>query len=54
LTKDRESAASALKKLSQNNLGLPRPSNLYKFWYYSHPPLEERIEFYMKEEFEEI
>ncbi|MBC7087983.1 MAG: M48 family metallopeptidase [Tissierellales bacterium] len=54
LTKDRESAASALKKLSQNNLGLPRASKFYEFWYYSHPSLEERIEFYMTEDFEEI
>lgn len=54
LTKDRESAVSALKKINYTNLGLPRPSKFYEFWYYSHPSLEERIEFYMTEDFEEI
>lgn len=54
LTQDRLSAVSALKKLNQNNLSLPRASKFYEFWYYSHPSLEERIEFYMTEDFEEI
>lgn len=54
LTQDRLSAVFALKKLNQNNLSLPRASKFYEFWYYSHPSLEERIEFYMTEDFEEI
>lgn len=46
LTNDRESAVSAMKKLYDTSLGIPRPSNIYKIWYHSHPTLEERIEFY--------
>lgn len=44
LTKDRESAISTMIKLNEESLGIPRPSNIYKFWYHSHPPAEERIE----------
>lgn len=46
LTNDRESAISAMKKLYDTSLGVPRPSDIYKIWYHSHPTLEERIEFY--------
>lgn len=46
LTEDRESAITAMEKLYKENLGLPRPSNLYKIWYHTHPTLEERVEFY--------
>lgn len=46
LTNDRESAVSAMEKLYATSLGIPRPSNIYKTWYHSHPPLEERVEFY--------
>ncbi|MEW8974054.1 MAG: M48 family metallopeptidase [Tissierellaceae bacterium] len=46
LTKDREGAISAMEKLYKESLGLPRPSNLYKIWYHTHPTLEERVEFY--------
>ncbi len=46
LTGDRESAISAMQKLYDTSLGIPRPSNIYKIWYHSHPPLEERISFY--------
>lgn len=52
LTKDRESAVSAMEKLYEQSLGIPRPSKIYKLWYYTHPPLEERVEFYRTEEFE--
>ena len=52
LTKDRESAVSAMEKLYEQSLGIPRPSKIYKLWYYTHPPLEERVEFYKTEEFE--
>lgn len=46
LTDDRKSAVSAMEKLYNHSLGLPRPSKLYKIWYNSHPSLEERIYFY--------
>lgn len=46
LTEDRESAVRAMEKLYKENLGVPRPSNIYKIWYRSHPSLEERIDFY--------
>lgn len=52
LTKDRDSAVTAMEKLYKQSLGIPRPSKIYKLWYYSHPPLEERVEFYRTEEFE--
>ncbi len=51
LAQDRESAVTAMTKLYEKSLGLPRPSELYKFWYSSHPPIEERIEFYRTEDF---
>lgn len=53
LTEDRKSAISAMEKLQQESLGLPRPSKLYKIWYHTHPSLEERIEFYSKYKIEE-
>lgn len=46
LTDDRESAVSAMEKLYKESLGIPRPGNLYKIWYHSHPTLEERVDFY--------
>ncbi|MBU5256253.1 M48 family metallopeptidase [Tissierella praeacuta] len=46
LTEDRKSAASAMEKLYKESLGLPRPSNIFKIWYHTHPTLEERVEFY--------
>jgi STE24 endopeptidase len=39
-----ESLASALKKLSVNNLSNLRPHPVYVFFYYSHPPLLKRLE----------
>ncbi len=54
ITKDRDSAVSAMEKLYKKSLGLPRPSKFYKLWYHSHPPLEERIDFYINGEFEDI
>jgi len=54
LTEDRKSAASAMGKLYVENLGLPRPSNIYRLWYYTHPTLEERLEFYRTSDFEYI
>ena len=46
LTGDRESAVSAMEKLSDNNLGIKRTSKLYEVFYLTHPNLEDRIEFY--------
>ncbi|MFS8541793.1 MAG: M48 family metalloprotease, partial [Tissierellales bacterium] len=46
LTKNREAAISAMIKLRESNLSIPRPSRIYKIWYYTHPPVEERIEFF--------
>jgi Zn-dependent protease with chaperone function len=54
LTKDRESAITAMEKLYNTSLGVPRPSKIYKIWYHTHPPLEERVEFYKTVEFEKI
>ena len=36
--------ATALKKLTVNNLGNLRPHPLYVFFNYSHPPVLERLE----------
>lgn len=52
LTQDRESAVSAMEKLYEENLGLPRPSAIYRLWYFTHPTLEERVEFYNTADFE--
>lgn len=52
LTQDRKSAVSAMEKLYETSLGIPRPSNLYKLWYHTHPPLEERVDFYKNEPFD--
>jgi len=54
MTRDRESAVSAMEKLYETSLGVPRPSGFYEFWYHTHPSLEDRIRFYMTEELEEI
>ena len=51
LTQDRESATTAMEKLYQQSLGIPRPSKFYKLWYHTHPTLEERVEFYRNEPF---
>ncbi|OQX24340.1 MAG: peptidase M48 [Desulfobacteraceae bacterium IS3] len=42
-TKDRDSLATALKKLSAHNLSNLTPHPLYVFLNYSHPPILERI-----------
>lgn len=46
LTEDREAAISAMEKLYDHSLALPRQSTLYKIWYNSHPNMEERVYFY--------
>jgi Zn-dependent protease with chaperone function len=45
ITHDNYGAATAFVKLQQENLGIPRPGRLYKWWRASHPPLGERIDF---------
>lgn len=54
LTHDRQSAVTAMEKLYKQSLGLPRPSKIYKIWYHTHPPLDERVEFYKTAEFIDI
>jgi STE24 endopeptidase len=44
LVKNGEIAASAFEKLADQNLANPSPSDLVKWWYYDHPPLQERID----------
>ena len=46
LTKNKEAAISTMIKLNQGNLSIPRPSKIYKTWYHTHPPTEERIKFF--------
>jgi STE24 endopeptidase len=43
MTGDPESMVSALVKLSKDNLTNLHPHPLYAFFYYSHPPVLERI-----------
>ena len=52
LSEDREAAISAMEKLYDHSLSLPRQSTLYKVWYNSHPNLEERVYFYSNYEIE--
>lgn len=44
LVADPRDVASALIRLSENNLSLPRPPKLVEFWFFSHPPLQDRID----------
>lgn len=52
LTENREAAISAMEKLYDKSLSLPRPSTLYKILYNTHPSLEERVYFYSNYEIE--
>jgi len=52
LARDREAAASSMLKLHEESLSLPRPSNIYKIWYHSHPTCEERVNFALTYEYE--
>ncbi len=45
ITRDNHAAATAFVKLQQENLGVPRPSALYRWWRASHPSLGDRIDF---------
>lgn len=45
LTGNNAAFISAMEKLGRINLANPRPSALVKYMFYSHPPLQERIDF---------
>ena len=45
ITRDNYAAATAFVTLQQENLGVPRPGRLYKWWRASHPTLGDRIDF---------
>jgi STE24 endopeptidase len=45
ITRDNYAAATAFVTLQQENLGMPRPGPLYKWWRANHPTLGERIDF---------
>jgi Zn-dependent protease with chaperone function len=52
ITKNKEATVSSLEKIYEESLSVPRPSNIYKIWYYSHPSLEERVKFAENYKFE--
>lgn len=43
LTRNPPAFISAMKRLGQQNLAEDHPSKLVEWWFYSHPPLRERI-----------
>jgi Zn-dependent protease with chaperone function len=45
LTADNHAAATAFVALQEQNLAVPRPGRLYKFFRASHPPIGERVDF---------
>jgi Zn-dependent protease with chaperone function len=45
LTHDNQAGASAFVALQKQNLAVPRPGRLYKFFRASHPPIGERVDF---------
>jgi STE24 endopeptidase len=45
LTHDNQAGASGFVALQQQNLAVPRPGKLYKFFRASHPPIGERVDF---------
>jgi len=53
LARNKEATASSLIKLHEGSLSLPRPSDIYKIWYYSHPSCEERVKFALDYEYED-
>ncbi|MBE6083242.1 MAG: M48 family metallopeptidase [Tissierellaceae bacterium] len=52
ITKNKGATVSSLEKIYEESLSIPRPSNIYKIWYYSHPSLEERVKFAENYKFE--
>jgi Zn-dependent protease with chaperone function len=45
ITRDNRAAATAFVKLQRENLSVPRPNLIVKWWRYTHPTLGERIDF---------
>ncbi|HLK91178.1 MAG TPA: M48 family metallopeptidase [Polyangia bacterium] len=45
LSGDNHAAATAFVALQEQNLAVPRPGRLYKFFRASHPPIGERVDF---------
>ncbi len=45
ITRDNRAAATAFVKLQEENLAVPRPAPLHRFWRAAHPSLAERITF---------
>ncbi|AGA26100.1 M48 family metallopeptidase [Singulisphaera acidiphila] len=45
ITRANRDAALAFVKLQEENLGVPRPGFIYRFWRGSHPSIGERIDF---------
>ncbi len=45
LTGDNQAAATAFVALQEQNLAVPRPGPIYKFFRASHPPIGERVDF---------
>lgn len=45
LTQDKRAAATAFVALQEQNLAVPRPGALHKFFRASHPPIGERVDF---------
>jgi Zn-dependent protease with chaperone function len=49
MTNDGRAAASAFIKLSELNLSLPNPPPFVEFWFFTHPPLQDRIDNALKD-----
>jgi STE24 endopeptidase len=45
ITQNNQAAGEAFLALQSQNLAVPRPGPLFKFWRSSHPPLGERVDF---------
>ncbi len=45
LTRNNYAAATTFVRLQEENLSVPRPGPIFKFWRGSHPPLGERVDF---------
>jgi STE24 endopeptidase len=45
LTRNNHAAATTFVRLQQENLSMPRPGPIFKFWRGSHPSLGERVDF---------
>ena len=46
LTEDPESGITSLTKLAYQNLSVPQPPAIIEFWFYSHPSIMRRIQFF--------